>query len=172
MLERDYLIILLILILAIIFCNQQKNEGFANTRKTPLATFQQEFNKAGCTRTLTEDNVKRWRTSSMNEFVDNAVKLNNLTKNCTGTGAQRDFCDPGNQCVPSNKTPLAEYQKMFRMAGCKRILTEDDVKPWRTIPMMEFLGYAMNLGDLTKNCAGTDTERNFCDPNNQCKTTD
>jgi len=67
------------------------------TPKTiPLEKLQQMFNNAGCTRNLTEGDVRWWRTADRIDNIQNDMNAyGSLTKGCTGSTGQHEFCSPG-----------------------------------------------------------------------------
>jgi len=78
-----------------------------STPKTiPLERLQEMFEKAGCTRKLTEDvQVKWWRTNSgtIQNIQNDMNAYGSLTKGCTGSTWQHDFCSPGKCATECNK---------------------------------------------------------------------
>jgi hypothetical protein len=66
-------------------------------RTIPLEKLQEMFNKAGCTRVLTEaGQVQWWRTQPSIENIQNDMNAyGSLTKGCTGSTGQHEFCSPG-----------------------------------------------------------------------------
>jgi len=63
--------------------------------KMTIAEFQEIWNKAGCKSTLTEEDVKKWRSLEYNAVIKEIDNYFKLSKDCNGTDAQNNFCLPG-----------------------------------------------------------------------------
>ena len=72
-------------------------------RTIPLERLQAMFEKAGCTRSLTEENVGWWRgRNSLNDIQNDMNAYGSITKGCSGSRGQHEFCSPGS-CSQCNK---------------------------------------------------------------------
>jgi hypothetical protein len=86
------------------FCNPHKCTPPTNLTIPQMQTF---FNEAGCTKTLTENDetVKWWKTRGSVQDVLNDMKVyGDLTKTCSGTSVQHEFCSPGKCNSPGSST--------------------------------------------------------------------
>jgi len=86
------------------FCNPHKCTPPTNLTIPQMQTF---FNDAGCTKTLTENDetVKWWKTRGSVQDVLNDMKVyGDLTKTCSGTNVQHEFCSPGKCNSPGSST--------------------------------------------------------------------
>ena len=92
------------------FCNPNKCTPPTNLT---IQQLQKMFNEAGCTRTLDDNDgtVKWWKgRGSIQDVLDDMKAYGDLTKNCTGTSIQHEFCNPGKcnskgSSTPSSSTP-------------------------------------------------------------------
>jgi len=79
--------------------------GGVYTPKTiPLEQLQKMFTSAGCTRQLTEGQIGWWRGREKIQDIQNDMNAyGSLTKECSGSNGQHDFCSPG-KCVYTAET--------------------------------------------------------------------
>lgn len=70
----------------------------------PLSRFQEEFEKAGCTRTLTEADTGWWRKQNSTAVLADMGTYARLSAGCRGTRDQHEFCAPG-KCLPPQASP-------------------------------------------------------------------
>jgi hypothetical protein len=63
----------------------------------PLQKLQEMFNTAGCTSTLTEDGTTAWwrKRGSITDIQNDMNAYGSLTRGCTGSRGQHEFCSPG-----------------------------------------------------------------------------
>jgi hypothetical protein len=72
-------------------------------RTIPLERLQAMFEKAGCTRKLIEGNVGWWRgRNSLTDIQNDMNAYGSITKGCSGSTGQHEFCSPG-KCAQCNK---------------------------------------------------------------------
>jgi len=67
----------------------------------PVSMFQDFFNKAGCTRVLSEDDMgpsSWWRKQTWNTVLNDMTEYGRLTATCTASKSQIDWCSPGKKC--------------------------------------------------------------------------
>jgi len=136
----------------------------------PLEKLQEMFEKAGCTHQLTEGDAGWWRkTTNLNDIQNDMNAYGNLTKGCTGSKGQHEFCSPGKCPISPSYTPttvpLEKLQEMFEKAGCTRQLIEGDAGWWRKTTSLDDIQNDMNAyGNLTKGCTGSKKQHEFCSP--------
>jgi len=70
--------------------------GVLSPRTVPLTKLQEMWESAGCTRQLQEGHVGWWRGRGQMQDIQNDMNAyGGLTKACSGSNGQHDFCSPG-----------------------------------------------------------------------------